>query len=104
MFFEWAVRKLRKKKVTLRDGSAAVTGLLLALLMPAQIHWLNMIIASFIAIVVIKELMGGLGRNIFNPALFGYVYGYKAFLKQFGIRFNLPHMIFSARYKQRLAI
>ena len=74
MFFEWAVRKLRKKKVTLRDGSAAVTGLLLALLMPAQIHWLNMIIASFIAIVVIKELMGGLGRNIFNPALFGYVF------------------------------
>lgn len=74
MFFEWAVRKLRKKKVTLTDGSAAVTGLLLALLMPAQIHWLNMVIAAFIAIVVIKELMGGLGRNIFNPALFGYVF------------------------------
>jgi Na+-translocating ferredoxin:NAD+ oxidoreductase subunit D len=74
MFFEWAVRKLRKKKATLQDGSAAVTGLLLALLMPAQIHWLNMVIASFIAIVVVKELMGGLGRNIFNPALFGYVF------------------------------
>jgi len=74
MFFEWAVRKLRKKKVTLSDGSAAVTGLLLALLMPAKIHWLNVVIAAFIAIVVVKELMGGLGRNIFNPALFGYVF------------------------------
>jgi len=74
VFFEWATRKIRKKKVTLTDGSAVVTGLLLALLMPAQIHWLNMVIASFVAIVLIKELMGGLGRNIFNPALFGYVF------------------------------
>ena len=74
LFFEWAARKLRKKEVTLQDGSAAVTGLLLALLMPAQIHWLNMVIAAFIAVVVVKELMGGLGRNIFNPALFGYVF------------------------------
>lgn len=74
MFFEWATRKIRKKKVTLSDGSAAVTGLLLALLMPAQIHWFNMIVASFIAIVIVKELMGGLGRNIFNPALFGYAF------------------------------
>ena len=74
MFFEWAVRTLRKRKVTLQDGSAAVTGLLLALLMPAKIHWLNMVIAAFIAIVVVKELMGGLGRNIFNPALFGYAF------------------------------
>jgi H+/Na+-translocating ferredoxin:NAD+ oxidoreductase subunit D len=74
VFFEWAVRKIRKRKVTLQDGSAVVTGLLLALLMPAQVQWLNMVIAAFIAIVIVKELMGGLGRNIFNPALFGYVF------------------------------
>ncbi len=74
MFFEWAARKIRKKQVTLKDGSAAVTGLLLALLLPAKIHWLNMIIASFVAVVIVKELMGGLGRNIFNPALFGFVF------------------------------
>ncbi len=74
MFFEWAVRKMRKKKVTLSDGSAAVTGLLLALLLPAKIHWLNMIIASFVAVVIAKELLGGLGRNLFNPALFGFVF------------------------------
>lgn len=74
VFFEWATRKIMKKKVTLSDGSAVVTGLLLALLMPAGLQWLNMVIASFIAIVIVKELMGGLGRNIFNPALFGYVF------------------------------
>ncbi|MDI6874769.1 RnfABCDGE type electron transport complex subunit D [Candidatus Solincola sp.] len=74
MFFELVARKVRKKKVTLSDGSAAVTGLLLALLLPPKIHWLNMIIASFVAVVIVKELMGGLGRNIFNPALFGFVF------------------------------
>ncbi len=74
LLFELMMCKLKKKKSTLADGSAAVTGLLLALLMPAQIHWLNMVIAAFIAIVVVKWLMGGLGRNIFNPALFGYVF------------------------------
>ncbi len=74
LLFEWLMCKIKKRKSTLADGSAAVTGLLLALLMPAQVQWLNMIIAAFIAIVVIKWLMGGLGRNIFNPALFGYVF------------------------------
>jgi electron transport complex protein RnfD len=74
MFFEWATRKIRKRKVTLTDGSAAVTGLLLALLFPPRIQWLNMIIAAFVAIVIVKELMGGLGRNFFNPALFGFVF------------------------------
>ncbi len=74
VFFEWAVRKLRKKKTTLRDLSAIVTGLLLALLMPAQVQWFTIIIAAFIAIVIVKELMGGLGRNIFNPALFAYAF------------------------------
>jgi electron transport complex protein RnfD len=74
MFFEWATRKIRKKKVTLGDGSAVVTGLLLALLFPPRIQWLTMIIAAFVAIVVVKELMGGLGRNFFNPALFGFVF------------------------------
>jgi H+/Na+-translocating ferredoxin:NAD+ oxidoreductase subunit D len=74
VFFEWAARKARKKKVNLADGSAVVTGLLLALLFPPSIQWLNLIIASFVAIVIVKELMGGLGRNIFNPALFGFVF------------------------------
>jgi electron transport complex protein RnfD len=74
VFFEWAARKIRKKKVNLADGSAVVTGLLLALLFPPSIQWLNMIIASFVAIVIVKELMGGLGRNFFNPALFGFVF------------------------------
>jgi electron transport complex protein RnfD len=74
LFFEWLVCRLRGRESTLKDGSAAVTGLLLALLFPPKIQWLNIIIASFVAIVVVKELMGGLGRNIFNPALFGFVF------------------------------
>jgi electron transport complex protein RnfD len=74
VFFEWATRTIRKQKATINDGSAIVTGLLLALLLPPRIHWMDIIIAAFIAIVVAKELLGGLGRNIFNPALFGFVF------------------------------
>lgn len=74
VLFEALARKVRKKKVTLSDLSAVVTGLLLALLFPPRIHWLHLVIASFVAVVVAKELMGGLGRNFFNPALFGFVF------------------------------
>jgi electron transport complex protein RnfD len=74
MAWEWIAKKIRGKKSTLEDGSAVVTGLLLALLLPPQIHWFHIIVATFVAIVVAKELMGGLGKNIFNPALFGFVF------------------------------
>jgi electron transport complex protein RnfD len=74
MGWEWIACKVRGKKSTLDDGSAVVTGLLLALLLPPQIQWFHVIIATFVAIVVAKELMGGIGKNIFNPALFGYVF------------------------------
>lgn len=74
VLFEYLAQKVRKKPVTVSDGSAVVTGLLLALLFPPQIMWLNLVIASFVAVVVVKELMGGLGLNLFNPALFGFVF------------------------------
>jgi electron transport complex protein RnfD len=73
MLSEVIVRKLRKKKVTLGDYSAAVTGLLLAMVLPAKIHWVAAVIAAFVAVGIVKELMGGLGKNIFNPALFGFI-------------------------------
>ncbi|MDY6794717.1 MAG: RnfABCDGE type electron transport complex subunit D [Actinomycetota bacterium] len=74
VFFEWAAKKIKEQKSSITDGSAVVTGLLLALLFPAKIQWFNMIIASFVAIVIVKELMGGIGRNFFNPALFGFAF------------------------------
>jgi electron transport complex protein RnfD len=71
---EWVMCRLMKKESTITDFSAALTGLFVALVMPPTIPWFTLVIAVLIAVVIIKVLMGGLGRNIFNPALFGFVF------------------------------
>ena len=74
VFFEWAFQKLAGGTISALDGSAAVTGILLALNLPASIPWWIAIIGSMIAIVVGKQVFGGLGANIFNPALIARVF------------------------------
>ncbi len=59
------------RKTTIGDGSAFLTGLLLGLNLPASVPFYIPVIGSFIAIVITKLLFGGLGYNIFNPALIG---------------------------------
>ncbi len=61
----------RRKRDIFSDGSAAVTGLLLALILPATVPWWLVIVGSVSAIVVGKQVFGGIGYNIFNPALVG---------------------------------
>lgn len=67
-----AVRK-RPVRANLLDGSAAVTGALLALTLPPLTPWWIALIGSLFAIVIAKQLYGGLGYNPFNPAMVGYV-------------------------------
>ncbi|MBU3092304.1 RnfABCDGE type electron transport complex subunit D [Clostridium sp. CF011] len=69
--FECLMQKIRKKKITISDGSAFLTGLLLAMCLPPTIPPYMAIVGSFIAIVIAKHSMGGLGYNIFNPAHIG---------------------------------
>ena len=66
---------LRKRpvRVTLLDGSALLAGLLLALALPPLAPWWIPVIGSLFAIVIAKQLYGGLGYNPFNPAMVGYV-------------------------------
>ena len=71
VFFEWAYRKLMKKPDSIGDLSAVVTGILLAYTLPANCKWWLPIIGAFFAIVVVKQLYGGLGKNFLNPALAG---------------------------------
>ena len=71
VFFEWAYRKLLKKDSTIGDCSAIVTGILLAMVCPATIPYWTIIIGDFFAIVVVKQLFGGIGCNFLNPALAG---------------------------------
>ena len=66
---ELIYEKLMKKKVTIGDYSAAVTGLLLALNLPPTAPWWMCVLGSVFAILIVKQLFGGLGQNFMNPAL-----------------------------------
>ncbi len=69
--FEYLYRKLLKKDTTVGDCSAIVTGALLAMVCPVTIPYWTIIIGDFFAIVVVKQLFGGIGCNFLNPALAG---------------------------------
>ncbi len=71
VLFEWLYNKIMKKHDKTYDLSACVTGVLLAFVCPPAIPLWTIIIGSFFAIVVVKQLFGGLGRNFVNPALAG---------------------------------
>ncbi len=66
---EFCFEKLTKKKNTIGDLSAVVTGLLLALNLPVSVPWWIGVIGGVFAILVVKMLFGGLGQNFMNPAL-----------------------------------
>ena len=69
--FEAGYQLLTRKPVTITDGSAAVTGLLLAMTLPPGVPLWLPVVGTFIAIVVVKQVFGGLGKNFLNPALVG---------------------------------
>jgi len=69
VFFEWGYRKVLKKPSSIGDLSAVVTGILLAYCLPVTIPLWVVIIGDFVAIVIVKQLFGGIGKNFMNPAL-----------------------------------
>ncbi|WYJ96789.1 electron transport complex protein RnfD [Enterococcus sp. DIV0212c] len=66
---EFSFQKIVHKKVTINDYSAVITGLLLALTLPVTAPLWTLLIGDFIAIIVVKQLTGGIGRNWLNPAV-----------------------------------
>ena len=73
VFWEWGYRKLLKKPQSIGDLSAVVTGMLLAFVCPPTLPYWMIIIGAFFAIVVVKQLFGGIGMNFANPALVGRI-------------------------------
>lgn len=75
LLFEAAMLKIRKRPLHthLNDYSAVVTAVLFALCLPPLVPWWIALLGMFFAIVIAKHLYGGLGHNVFNPAMIGYV-------------------------------
>jgi len=67
--FEYGYCKMMKREVPVSDLSAVVTGMLLSFNLPASLPWWMAIVGAFIAIVIVKQLFGGLGYNFANPAI-----------------------------------
>ena len=78
---ETIICKIRKRPVALCDYSALLTGLLLAMILPPSISWYAATLGSVFAIIAGKHLFGGLGYNIFNPALIGRAFLMAAYPK-----------------------
>lgn len=76
---ELVIKKIRKRKITIEDGSAVITGLLLGLILPPNFSLSSTAVGAVFAIAIGKEIFGGLGYNIFNPALAGRAFLQAAF-------------------------
>ena len=67
MLWELLINKVMKKSPTIGDGNAALIGLLLAMVLPATMPWWAVVTGTFIAVVIGKQIFGGIGSNAFNP-------------------------------------
>jgi electron transport complex protein RnfD len=67
MLWELVMNKLTKRPITIGDGHAALTGMLFAMVLPASSPWWLVVIGTFLAIVIGKQIFGGIGSNAFNP-------------------------------------
>ena len=108
---EWLYARITKTRNTVVDGSAMVTGVLLAMTLPHTVPYWLAILGSVFAIVVVKALCGGLGQNIFNPALAGralmmlvYPVGLTRYLNVDGVSAATPlhHMVMPALPEESL--
>ena len=94
VFFEWAYQKIMRRPVSAGDLSAVVTGILLAFCMPVAVPIWVLLIGDAFAIIIVKQLYGGIGKNFLNPALVARAFltasfpGYLAFYTK--IRTALP--------------
>lgn len=92
---EFVIKKLRKKRFIM-DGSAVITGLLFALVLPPRLPLWMVVLGVFFSIAVVKEAFGGLGYNIFNPALAGRAFLSVCFPKEMTTWVLPPHFNYDA--------
>ena len=92
VLFEFLFQLATKQKIKIKDCSAIVTGILLALVLPPTTPiWMTVLGAAF-AIIVAKGFFGGIGSNVFNPALAGRAFLLVSFPSALGAQWLMPHM------------
>jgi electron transport complex protein RnfD len=91
IFFEWVYNALAKKRQTVGDLSAAVTGLLISFNVPASLPLWMAVLGCFVAIIVVKQLYGGIGKNFVNPAITARIFLFISFASQMST-WPLPKM------------
>ncbi len=90
VLFEYLFQKITKQAVVVDNLSAAVTGVLLALVLPSTIPAWMVVIGALVAVVVAKGLFGGIGNNVFNPALTGRAFMFMSFAAAMGASWFNP--------------
>jgi electron transport complex protein RnfD len=93
---EYVYEKAMKKPITIRDYSACVTGILLAYNLPVDIPIWQAVFGSFVAIILVKQLFGGLGKNFANPAVTARVVMFLAFSTAMTTWKQLPDAVSAA--------
>ena len=96
VFSEWAFQKATKRTVTIGDLSACITGILLAFNLPVGIPLWQAIFGSAVAIVFVKQLFGGIGKNFANPAITARVVMFMAFPITMTTWVQIPDSVTSA--------
>jgi len=92
---EALANRLMKRRLTVKDGSAVCTGLLLALTLPPLVPWWAALIGGVFAILLGKMIFGGLGYNLFNPAMIGRAFMMASFPVAMTIGWSIPRAWYS---------
>ena len=96
VLFEWVYQKAMKKPVTINDFSACITGVLLAYNLPVGIPLWQAVFGCAVAIILVKQLFGGIGKNFANPAITARVVMFIAFSTTMTTWVQLPDAVSSA--------
>jgi electron transport complex protein RnfD len=107
ILWELVINLVTRKRITIGDGNAALIGLLLAMLLPATMPWWAVITGTFIAVVIGKQIYGGIGGNAFNPVAVAVaimmvawkgLFDFDAMLVNYNFDFNALYPIAAAKH------
>lgn len=107
ILWELAINYVSKRTITIGDGNAALIGLLFAMLLPATMPWWAVITGTFIAVVVGKQIFGGIGSNAFNPVILAVamlsiswkqLFDFDAALVHYDLEFIMVHPLAAVKH------